>query len=78
MQTKSWYVYKRYGGAPNYRHTSYELAVTEAQRLVDQLGGEYEILEAVAIVKAAPRYVVENLNQHHSVHFPDGDGEVPF
>ena len=78
MQTKYWYVYKRYGGAPNYRHTSYELAVTEAQRLVDQLGGEYEILEAVAIVKAAPRYVVENRNQLPSVRLMDEDEGVPF
>jgi hypothetical protein len=78
MQTKYWYVYKRYGGAPNYRHTSYELAVTEAQRLVDQLGGEYEILEAVAIVKAAPRYVVENLNQLPSVRLMDEGEGMPF
>ena len=61
MQTKFWYVYKRCGGAPFYRHYYYDQAVREAQRLVDQLGGEYEVLECRAIVKTAPKYVVETL-----------------
>lgn len=58
---KFWYVYQRFGGAPYYKHLSYTSAVTEAQRLIDTVGGEYEILEGLAIVKAAPRYVVETL-----------------
>jgi predicted ATP-grasp superfamily ATP-dependent carboligase len=61
MTTKYWYVYKLWGGPPNYKHPSYDEAVQEAKRLVDTVGGEYEILEAVAIVKAAPKYVVERL-----------------
>jgi K+-sensing histidine kinase KdpD len=61
MQNTFWYVYKRFGGAPHYKHTSESSAIQEAQRLVDELGGEYEILEAKAIVKAAPKYVVEQL-----------------
>jgi hypothetical protein len=59
MQTKFWYVFKRGGGAPSYRHPTYNSAVEEAQRLVDDLGGEYEILECQSIVKAAPRWIVE-------------------
>jgi hypothetical protein len=71
-----WYVYRRYGGAPSFRHTSYNEAVQEAQRLVDQLGGEYEILQAVAIVKAAPKYVVEPLLK--AVRIMDDDDSIPF
>ena len=81
MQTTWWYVFKRWGGPPSYRHPSYELAVIEAQRLIDQLGGEYEILEAKAVVKPAPKYVVEpllNQSQIMDEQDPDyGDG-IPF
>lgn len=60
MQTKYWYVYRRWGNAPSFRHPSYEDALTEAKRLLDQgISGEYEILEAVALVKGPPKYVVE-------------------
>ena len=61
MQTKFWYVFKRWGGAPSYKHPSYNSAVEEAQRLVEDLGGEYEILECQSIVKAAPKWIVEPL-----------------
>ena len=59
MQTY-WYVYKRWGRAPSFKHPSYEDAVREAQRLIDTVGGEYEILQAVSVVKAAPKYVVDS------------------
>lgn len=60
--TNFFYVYKVGGGRPTFHHTTFEQAVAEAQRLVDSVGGEYEILEARAIVKAAPKYVIEVLN----------------
>lgn len=56
-----WYVYKRGGGPPSYQHISYELALAEAQRLIDRVGGEYEILKAEAVVRPAPKYTVEEL-----------------
>jgi hypothetical protein len=59
MQTY-WYVYKTYGGPPKHRHNFYEDAIEEAKRLVDTVGGEYEILQAVSVVKAAPKYVVDS------------------
>ena len=59
MQTY-WYVYKRWGGPPRHQHLSYEDAVREAQRLIDTVGGEFEILQAVSVVKAAPKYVVDS------------------
>ena len=34
MTEKFWYVYKRWGGAPSYKHASYDEAVREAERLV--------------------------------------------
>jgi len=55
-----WYVYRRGGGVPHHKHLSYEDAVREAQRLIDKVGGEYEILQAVSLVKAAPKYVVDS------------------
>lgn len=61
MQTKFWYVFKRFGGAPSYKHPTYNSAVEEAQRLVDELGGEYEVLECRSVVKAAPKWIVEPL-----------------
>lgn len=54
-----WYVFRKHGGAPSYRHPSYESAVEEAKRLIDTIGGEYEILELKSVVKASPKYVVE-------------------
>ena len=54
-------MFKRWGGAPSYKHPSYNSAVEEAQRLVEDLGGEYEILECQSIVKAAPKWIVEPL-----------------
>lgn len=59
MQTKFWYMFKRWGRPPSYKHPSYNSAVEEAQKLVDKLGGEYEILECVSIVKEAPKWLVE-------------------
>ena len=62
MTTKFWYVYKRNGQwPPSYKHTSYDSALQEAQRLVGIVGGEFEIFEAVAVVREAPKYVVESL-----------------
>jgi hypothetical protein len=81
MKTKYWYVYKLWGGPPNYKHLSYsyDKAVQEAKRLVDTVGGEYEILEAVAVVKAAPKYVVETLlNAVHIMDEQDPDTGIPF
>lgn len=60
--TNFYYVYKVGGGRPTFKHPTFQQAVAEAQRLVDTVGGEYEILDAKAIVKAAPRYVIEELS----------------
>jgi hypothetical protein len=57
-----WYVYKKFGGSPHFKHPSFDSAVAEAKRLVDTVGGEYEILEATAVVRAAPKHVVETLS----------------
>ena len=79
MTAKFWYVYKRWGGAPSYKHASYDEAVREAGRLVDDVGGEYEILEGVAVVRAAPKYVVETLtNSVHIMDEQDPDTGIPF
>jgi hypothetical protein len=79
MQTTFWYVYKRGGGPPRYEHTSYNNAVDEAERLVETIGGEYEILEAKAVVKAAPRYVIESLVPAVQImDEQDPDDGVPF
>lgn len=80
MQTKYWYVYKRLGGPPIYRHTSYDNAVQEAQRLVNRVGGEFEILEARSIVKAAPRWIVETLYDAGEVSraINGDDSNIPF
>ena len=79
MTEKFWYVYKRWGGAPSYKHASYDEAVREAGRLVDDVGGEYEILEGVAIVKPAPKCVVEPLPYPVPHIAPrNDDDEVPF
>ena len=59
--SKYWYVYKRFGGPPIFQHASYLGAVEEAKRLVDTVGGEFEILEAVSVVKAAPKHFIEIL-----------------
>ena len=82
MTEKFWYVYKRWGGAPSYKHASYDEAVREAERLVDDVGGEYEILEGVAVVRAAPKYVVEKLSATSgSIAYeqdPDEIDPIPF
>jgi hypothetical protein len=70
MNKKYWYVYKRFGGLPAFRHPSYQSAEAEAKRLVDTAGGEFEILEAVAIVSAAPKHLVQRLE--------DRDNDIPF
>lgn len=73
-----WYVFKTHGGAPSYRHPSYESAVEEAKRLVDRIGGEYEILELKSLVKAAPKHVVvPTAGSTRWVAVNDNDG-VPF
>lgn len=57
------YVSKIGGGKPTFRHPSYESAIKEAERLIEAIGGEYEILEVRAIVKAAPKYVVQDFQE---------------
>ena len=59
--TTYFYVSKIGGGKPTYRHLSFESAMTEAERLIDTVGGEYEILQARAVVRAASKYVVTDL-----------------
>lgn len=54
-----WYVFKRYGDPPHFRHYSYNSAENEARRLLESHGGAYEILKVEAVVKEAPKYVVE-------------------
>lgn len=75
-----WYVYKVFGGAPSHRHYSYEAAEKEAQRLIDTIGGEYEILECVATIKPAPKYVVERplTGQTSQYYIDGGDDDIPF
>jgi hypothetical protein len=65
--TSYFYVSRIGGGKPSFKHTSFDEAVREAQRLIDTIGGEYEILEARAVVKAAPKYVVRNFRR---IEFP--------
>jgi hypothetical protein len=81
MQTY-WYVYKRWGGPPRHQHLSYEDAVREAQRLIDTVGGEFEILQAVSVVKAAPKYVIEAYSPISVVaaalSTPYNDDNIPF
>jgi predicted ATP-grasp superfamily ATP-dependent carboligase len=80
--TNFFYVYKVGGGKPTFHHPTLEQAVEEAQRLVDSVGGECEILEARAIVKAAPKYVIEALNPSPQApyHFDQvvEDDSIPF
>ncbi len=79
MQTKYWYVQKRNGGWPSYKHNSYYEALREAQRLVTSVGGEFEIFEAVAVVREAPKYVVESLPYPVPiVGAPTDDDNIPF
>jgi hypothetical protein len=59
--TGYFYVSKIGGGRPTYKHLSFEAAIKEAERLIDTIGGEYEILQARAVVRAAPKYVVTDL-----------------
>ena len=82
----SFYVSKIGGGKPTFRHNSFDEAVREAQRLIDNLGGEYEILEVRAVVKAAPKYIVQEFkNTTMSGHVfssatynPNDDLQSPF
>lgn len=69
-----WYVFKKFGGAPSFRHPSYGSAVAEAKRLVDTIGGEYEILEFKGLVKAAPKHLVLSAGYPR----PSYDDGVPF
>jgi len=79
MQLPYWYVYKRGGGAPRFQHTSYDEALREAKRLIDRIGGEYEILEVQAVVKPAPMYVIETPTNTSLVLIGDGDeDDIPF
>lgn len=76
-----WYVFKKHGGAPSFRHPSYESAVTEAKRLVDAIGGEYEILELKSVVKPAPKHVVElaaGPSQYSHIPYPYDYQQAPF
>lgn len=54
---KFWAVWRKTGGsAPNKRHTTRNEAITEAQRLCQQTGEEYFVLEVIGAVyvKKAP------------------------
>lgn len=77
--TTYFYVSKIGGGKPTYRHLSFESAMTEAERLIDTVGGEYEILEIRATVKAAPKYVMQDYRTFvvPPRQFPAND-ECPF
>lgn len=69
---KYWYVYKRWGGPPSFKHPDYNSAVREAERLVDAHGGEYEILESVALVSSAPKYLIRHFKETND------DSSIPF
>lgn len=75
-----WYVFKKFGGAPSFRHPSYESAVTEAQRLIDMVGGEYEILKLESVVRPAPKHVVEVAvaRTHGGYYVVHDNDRVPF
>lgn len=70
---KYWYVYKVGGGAPYYRHYSKDGALEEAKRLVDAVGGVFEVLEIVALVQPAPKHYVYTFDDFS----PVSDG-IPF
>lgn len=76
-----WYVFKKFGGAPSYKHASYESAVEEAKRLVDAIGGEYEILRLESVVKPSAKYTIEMttnaLQRFTHINVYD-DNRVPF
>jgi hypothetical protein len=81
--TSYFYVSRIGGGKPSFKHNSFDEAVREAQRLIDTIGGEYEILEARAVVKAAPKYVVDNFRSTEfsavlTAHYEKDDDYVPF
>ena len=79
MPLPYWYVYKRGGGSPRFRHTSSDEAIREAKRLIDTIGGEYEILEVIAVIKPAPRYVIETSTNAPPVRVMDEDDSyIPF
>lgn len=81
--TSYFYVSGIGGGKPSFKHNSFDEAVREAQRLIDTVGGEYEILEVRAIVKAAPKYVVESFRPNEfpavlTAHYEKDDDYIPF
>ena len=80
MQTKYWYVFRRcWGNAPTFRHPSYDSAVREAQRLIEEgIDGEYEILEAVALVKEPPKFIVEKFVLGAPINCDPQPDDIPF
>jgi hypothetical protein len=76
--TNFYYVYKVGGGRPTFKHPTFQQAVAEAQRLVDTVGGEYEILDAKAVVKAAPKYVIEELSPSPWTPYQRGENDPPY
>jgi len=79
MQTKYWYVFRRWGNAPTFRHPSYDSAVREAQRLIEErIEGEYEILEAVALVKEPPKFIVEKFVLGAPINCDPQPDDIPF
>ena len=79
MQTKYWYVFRRWGSAPTFRHPSYDSAVREAQRLIEErIEGEYEILEAVALVKEPPKFIVEKFVLGAPINCDPQPDDIPF
>ena len=61
--TSYFYVSKIGGGKPSYQHPSFECALAEAKRLIDTIGGKYEILEARVVIEATPKYLVNDLRE---------------
>ena len=79
MQTKYWYVFRRWGNAPTFRHPSYDSAVREAQRLIEEgIDGEYEILEAVALVREPPKFIVEKFVLGAPINCDPQPDDIPF
>jgi hypothetical protein len=54
-----WFVQKIGGGPSTVRHSTKEIAVNEAKRLAEIVGGEYLVLKAEALVKRVTVQVVE-------------------
>jgi hypothetical protein len=52
QQSKFWAVWKVDGGSPPHkRHTTFESAKAEAERLATQSQGDYYVLEVVGVVR---------------------------